>query len=72
MNSQASGTVNPFDDDHHSFLVLVNQQGEHSLWPTFAAEPMGWLRVHGPDSRSACMEWVDSHWTALQNAADLH
>lgn len=69
MTSQSSGTINPFDDDSHRFTVLVNARGEHSLWPEFAAEPMGWMRVHGPDSRDACMRWVDTHWTAMQNAS---
>lgn len=72
MNSQTSGTVNPFDDDSHPFLVLVNQRGDYSLWPAFAAQPSGWMRVLGPGSRKECLDWVDSHWTALQPAAALH
>jgi len=72
MNSPTSGTVNPFDDDSHSFLVLVNARGDYSLWPTFAAEPTGWLRVHGPSTRDDCLGWVDRRWTALQTAAVAH
>jgi hypothetical protein len=36
------GTVNPFDDDNGSFFVLVNDEAQHSLWPTFADIPDGW------------------------------
>ena len=26
---------NPFDDKNATFLVLVNEEGQHSLWPSF-------------------------------------
>jgi hypothetical protein len=28
-------SINPFDDDNASFLVLVNDEEQHSVWPTF-------------------------------------
>lgn len=28
---------NPFDDDEATFYVLINDQQQYSLWPTFAA-----------------------------------
>ncbi|WP_369027930.1 MbtH family NRPS accessory protein, partial [Nocardia farcinica] len=28
--------TNPFDDDNARFYVLINDEGEHSMWPTFA------------------------------------
>lgn len=57
---------NPFDDDSLSFLVLVNSQDQHSLWPVFAAEPKGWRRVFGPGPREACLKYVDAHWTDMR------
>ena len=36
---RATGDVvssNPFDDENGSFLVLVNDEEQHSLWPAFA------------------------------------
>ncbi|MDT5206197.1 MAG: MbtH protein, partial [Mycobacterium sp.] len=29
-------STNPFDDDNGTFVVLVNDEDQHSLWPTFA------------------------------------
>ena len=40
-------SVNPFDDDNGSFFVLVNDEEQHSLWPTFADVPTGWRVVYG-------------------------
>lgn len=54
--------MNPFDDDTAQFLVLVNEAGQHSLWPTFRAVPDGWRTVHGPDDRASALAYVDEHW----------
>ncbi|MFI2606627.1 MbtH family protein [Kitasatospora sp. NPDC018619] len=56
--------ANPFDADGE-FLVLVNPEGRHSLWPAFAAVPAGWSTAHGPCERAAALEWVRTHWTTL-------
>lgn len=32
-------STNPFDDNEGRFLVLVNDEGQHSLWPSFADVP---------------------------------
>lgn len=31
--------LNPFDDDGGRFFVLVNNEEQHSRWPTFADIP---------------------------------
>ncbi|MFD7659218.1 MbtH family protein [Actinosynnema sp. NPDC059797] len=61
--------TNPFDDQDAEFLVLVNEERQHSLWPASIAVPAGWERVHGPDSRAACLEHVETHWTDLRPAS---
>ena len=57
--------VNPFDDERHPFLILVNDAGQHSLWPDFAAVPRGWRPIFGPAARAACLDHVEAVWTAL-------
>ena len=42
--------TNPFDDESGTFLVLVNHEGQYSLWPAFAEVPEGWEVVHGKDT----------------------
>lgn len=58
--------TNPFDNPDGVFLVLVNDEGQHSLWPEFAAVPDGWQVTFGPDSRAACLEHVERNWTDLR------
>lgn len=60
---------NPFDDETGRFLVLVNAEDQHSLWPVFAAVPAGWTPVFGgPDGaeREAALRYVDEHWTDMR------
>ncbi len=58
--------TNPFDDQDGHFLVLVNAEEQHSLWPAFAEVPTGWTSVHGPGSRETALVYVDEHWTDLR------
>ncbi|MEJ2860814.1 MbtH family protein [Actinomycetospora flava] len=65
---------NPFDDPDGRFLVLVNEEGQHSLWPVFADVPAGWTVVFGAEGtdgepgadRAAALEYVEQHWTDMR------
>ncbi|MGV9849911.1 MbtH family protein [Streptomyces sp. NPDC003442] len=59
-------STNPFDDTEGRFLVLVNDEGQHSLWPAFAEVPGGWTTVFDENTREACLEFIESHWTDLR------
>jgi uncharacterized protein YbdZ (MbtH family) len=56
-------STNPFDDEAGTFVVLVNDEEQHSLWPTFADVPSGWRQVYGEASRADCLQYVEERWT---------
>jgi MbtH protein len=58
--------TNPFDDPEGRYFVLVNDEEQHSLWPSFARIPDGWTAVFGEDSREACLAYVEQHWVDLR------
>lgn len=60
---------NPFEDPDGTYLVLVNDEGQHSLWPSFVAVPAGWTVALEESSRTACLEYVNAHWTDLRPAS---
>jgi MbtH protein len=60
---------NLFDDQGTAFVVLVNDQGQHSLWPAAAEMPAGWSIAHQQDGRQACIEYVDKNWTDMRPTA---
>ncbi|KPI22153.1 MbtH domain protein [Actinobacteria bacterium OV450] len=57
---------NPFDDETGRFHVLVNDEEQHSLWPSFATVPDGWRIVFGEESRQACEEYVEANWADMR------
>lgn len=59
-------STNPFDDPDGTFRVLVNAEEQYSLWPDFAPVPDGWTTVFGPDTRAACLEYVERTWTDMR------
>ena len=57
---------NPFDNEGASFVVLVNDEEQHSLWPAFADVPVGWRVVHGEASRAECLDYVEKNWSDIR------
>ncbi|MFI9820560.1 MbtH family protein [Streptomyces sp. NPDC052013] len=58
--------TNPFEDPDGTYLVLVNDENQHSLWPDFVDVPAGWRQVHGPAARQSCLEYVETDWTDMR------
>jgi MbtH protein len=57
---------NPFEDETGHYLVLVNDEGQYSLWPAFRALPPGWAATAQSGARQACLEWIESHWSDMR------
>ncbi|CAM5562922.1 MbtH family protein [Streptomyces aurantiogriseus] len=57
---------NPFDEADGRFYVLVNEEEQHSLWPSFVEVPDGWRIVFGEAGRQECLDFVEQHWTDLR------
>lgn len=58
--------ASPFEDEEAGYVVLVNAENQHSLWPAAVAVPAGWVLIHGEDTRSNCLEFVAANWTDLR------
>lgn len=58
--------TNPFEDENATYHVLVNEEGQHSLWPSFKKVPKGWTIVHRSDSRATCLEFINQNWTDMR------
>ncbi|MFB6891326.1 MbtH family protein [Kitasatospora sp. NPDC056327] len=61
--------TNPFEDAEGTYLVLVNDEGQHSLWPSFAEVPAGWTTGFGPAGRQECLDHVEATWTDMRPAS---
>jgi MbtH protein len=57
---------NPFEAEDGTFHVLVNEEGQYSLWPSFIDVPAGWKIVYGSDTRAACLHYIETNWTDMR------
>ena len=58
--------TNPFEDEDASYYVLINDEGQHSLWPVFASVPACWEIIFGEDKRQACLDFIEKNWTDMR------
>lgn len=58
--------TNPFEDDDGDYLVLINDEGQYSLWPSFREVPAGWQMTGPRGKRQECLDWIDATWTDMR------
>ena len=58
--------ASPFEDEKGTFLVLVNAEGQYSIWPSFREVPPGWNSVGPTGNRQACLDWIEAHWIDMR------
>lgn len=45
-----------------NWAVVVNGQGQHSIWPGAHAVPAGWHVVGLHDGEDAALDWIEAEW----------
>jgi MbtH protein len=58
--------TNPFEDTDGTYFALINDEGQYSLWPAFIEIPAGWTVAHPQDTRQACLDYINQHWTDMR------
>jgi len=61
--------TNPFENPEGKYLVLINEEGQYSLWPSSIRVPTGWTVVHGPTHRRDCLDYIETNWTDMRPAS---
>lgn len=59
-------STNPFEDMDARYLVLVNDEGQYSLWPAFAEVPPGWTVVLKETDRTTALNYVEENWVDMR------
>jgi MbtH protein len=54
------------EEDTRTYIVLVNQEEQYSLWLADKTIPPGWTAVGPQGSQQECSEYVDRVWTDLR------
>ena len=55
--------------DGNEFQVLVNDEGQYSLWPSAQPVPQGWTREGPIGPKEECLRYVDEHWLDMRPAS---
>ena len=58
--------TNPFEDEAGVYHVLVNHEGQYSLWPSFKEVPAGWTITLKSASRAACLDYINQNWKDMR------
>jgi len=53
-------------DDERTYVVLINDEEQYSLWPKGREIPGGWRAVGKEGSRAECSHYVDEAWTDMR------
>ena len=48
-----------------SYVVLINDEEQYSLWPSRKSIPAGWHTVGVQGRKAECLEYIDKTWTDI-------
>jgi MbtH protein len=51
------------------YKILVNDEGQYSIWPEMKAAPLGWKEIGPKGSKEDVLEWVKMAWTDMRPAS---
>jgi MbtH protein len=54
------------EEDTRTYIVLVNDEEQYSLWLKGKAIPLGWRAVDKEGSIAECSKYVDEVWTDMR------
>lgn len=53
-------------DDNIVYTVVVNHEGQHSIWQATLDIPQGWHAVGKTGSKSECLAYIEETWTDMR------
>jgi len=53
-------------EDARTYLVVVNQEEQYSIWPEGWEMPAGWRAVGRPGPKAECLAYIKEVWTDMR------
>ncbi len=47
------------------YYVVVNEEEQYSIWPSYHEIPAGWLKVRDPAPKEDSLDWINEVWTDM-------
>ena len=51
--------------DDTIYTVVVNHEGQHSLWPAERELPLGWSAAGKTGRKDECLAYIEATWTDM-------
>jgi MbtH protein len=48
------------------YKVLVNEEGQYSVWPEVKPSPVGWKETGPTGSKQEVLDWIKTTWTDMR------
>ena len=45
-----------------TLLVVRNQEGYYSIWPSYKEIPSGWIDVNVKGTKEECLQYIEKVW----------
>jgi MbtH protein len=63
---QRKGEDVSWGDDTTEFVVVVNDEGQYSIWPSYKTIPSGWKPDGKRGQKADCLAHIDEVWTDMR------
>lgn len=54
------------DAEDTEFTVVINDEEQYSIWPTYKAVPAGWREVGVTGKKPHCLDYIERTWTDMR------
>jgi MbtH protein len=52
--------------DRSTFIVVINDEEQYSIWPSDRPIPAGWRTKGKQGTKDECLEYIGLHWTDMR------
>lgn len=67
--AQHTATVAAGEADDLVYTVVINDEEQYSIWPTFRPVPAGWREVGVRGLKAECLAHIETVWTDMRPAS---
>ena len=54
------------EDNQDIYKVVINHEGQYSIWPAHREAPLGWNEVSVRGAKKYCLEHIKNVWTDMR------
>lgn len=54
------------EDDPRTYMAVVNDEEQYSIWPASKALPLGWRATGTTGTKSECLAYIEQVWTDMR------